>query len=106
MKKTISIFYKVYSAIASVWLAFTIFSLSIFSFPGNDDVETSGKVIDIINVEWKGIDDTIAIVETDDGEGKVICTVYNAGLEVGDEVLLEISSGGASGNYLHARIKR
>lgn len=102
MKKILIKIRNIYCAAGAVWLTFTILSIGVFHRPGTEEVQ--GTVKETIKTEWNGIRQVHAVIETEDGKGNVLATLYTAGVESNDTVAVKISSGGSSRSYIHARV--
>ncbi|GEM_PF-4230274 len=104
MKNILKYLWRICSIIATVWLFFTLFSITVWN--KSDKTKVYGEVIKIHTHEWNGIKETNALVETEDGKGVVQVRVYSAGLNVGDRVSVDINTGRNLANYMHASISR
>lgn len=104
MKKALAIICKAYSTIGVVWLTFSILSVGIFHRSEKQKIE--GEVKQIIETNWNGYSSIDAIIETNDGLGNIIATIYKPGVNEGDKVVVDATTGRSSSSYIHASVMR
>ena len=64
-----------------------------------------GVVTEIYSSNWSGLQENVALVETNDAKGSVLVNLHYESVNVGDEVSVSLKTGGASGKFLYARIE-
>ena len=103
MKKILITLFQVYCILGAIWLTFSI--VAMLSFGKRTKHEVPGTVKEVIETEWNDYKEVNAIVETSDGKGSVLLTIYQPGIKEGDNVKVEISENESS-SYIHSSIVR
>lgn len=99
----LQILWRVYSTLGAIWLTFSIISFGLLN--KRNEHHVSGTIREIFKTEWNGFKEVHALVETGDGKGNVMVSVYRAGSEKGDDVPLVISTSDRGRGYIFATIK-
>jgi len=100
MKKLLAVLRNALAVCGMVLLAVQIAFWLDTSGDTKNEYKITGKVKQLYTAGWNGCEQRYALVETEDGKGEVIVTIFRSysGLNEGDEVSLIITHSGSSGS--------